>query len=109
MPKMLRNVLKNLFSPPATVKYPYEKPEPIPGTRGMVTFDMAKCDLCQDCERICPSGAITVYPDEKRIEYDPFRCIYCHLCVDNCMQKAITGEEVVRAPEYEKAKDVFEG
>ena len=108
MPKMLWNVLRNLLSPPATVRYPYVKPEPVPGTRGKISFDIDACDQCQDCERICPPAAIKVYPDEKRIEYDPFRCIYCHLCIENCMQKAIVAEEVLRPPEYEKVKEVFE-
>jgi ech hydrogenase subunit F len=108
VPKMLKNVLKNLFSKPATVDYPYVKPDPVPGTRGRISFDMARCDQCQDCERLCPSGAIKVFPEAKRVEYDPFRCLYCHLCVENCMQKAIVAEEVSRSPEYEKSKDVFE-
>jgi formate hydrogenlyase subunit 6/NADH:ubiquinone oxidoreductase subunit I len=49
MPEMLKEVLKNLFSKPATVNYPFIKPEPLPGTRGALTWDMNKCDPCQDC------------------------------------------------------------
>ena len=41
--------------------------KPVPGTRGAITFDMARCDECQDCERVCPSVAIKVYPEEKKI------------------------------------------
>jgi ech hydrogenase subunit F len=103
----LDNIFRNLFSKPVTVNYPFEKPQYEKGTRGAIRFDMDKCDQCQDCERLCPSSAIKVYPDEKRVEYDPFRCIYCHLCVENCMQEAIIHDEIPRLPEYEKNKDNF--
>jgi len=44
MPSFLGNIIENLFGKPATVKYPFEKPEPVPGTRGELNFNMAKCD-----------------------------------------------------------------
>jgi ech hydrogenase subunit F len=108
MPKMLGKVLRSLFSQPATLKYPAEKPEVVKGTRGRVWFDLWRCDYCQDCERICPPAAITVYPEARKIVYDPFRCIYCHQCVQNCMQGAIKPDETPRKAEYDKVVDVFE-
>ena len=84
------------------------KPKPVPGTRGALTWDMNRCDQCQDCERVCPSMAIKVYPEEKKVEYQPFRCLFCYLCIDNCMQQAITGAEAMRAPEYTKKTEVYE-
>ena len=108
MPKMLKEVLKNLFSKPATVNYPFVKPKPVPGTRGALIWDMQRCDHCQDCERVCPSMAIKVYPEEKKIEYQPFKCLFCYLCIDNCMQDAIIGSDIVCAPEYEKKVEVYE-
>ena len=108
MPKMLGKVLRSLLSQPATVRYPYVKPAVIQGTRGRIKFDITKCDYCLDCERVCPPAAITVCLETKKIVYDPFRCIYCHLCVQNCMQGAIKPDETPRKPEFEKAVDVFE-
>ena len=108
MPEMLRTILRNLFSKPATVNYPFENPGLVEGTRGEISFDMDRCDFCQDCERLCPSTAITVYPEEKKIEWDPFKCIYCHLCVRNCMHEAITPLENVQSPDYKPKKKVFE-
>ena len=108
MPEMLGNILRNLFSKPATVKYPFERPEQVPGTRGELSFDMAKCDQCQDCERLCPSGAIEVDVEGKRVEWDPYRCMYCHLCVRSCMHQAITPLDHVQAPGYKPEKRVFE-
>ena len=108
MPEMLREILKNLVSKPATVNYPFVKPEPLPATRGALTWDMNKCDECQDCERVCPSMAIKVLPEQKKVEYQPFKCLFCFLCIDNCMQQAITNSTTLAAPGYEKRVEVFE-
>ncbi|MHA1238409.1 MAG: 4Fe-4S binding protein [Candidatus Odinarchaeia archaeon] len=98
---MLPNILKNLFSKPATVKHPFVKREPYPEHRGRIVFDMEKCDLCQDCERLCPAVAIKVIPP-KTIGYDPFKCIYCHVCVENCLQRAIKTESIYQPPVHQK-------
>jgi len=100
--------LENLFGKPATVKYPFEKPAYVPGTRGELYFNMAKCDQCQDCERICPSAAIKVDPETKKIEWSPFKCIYCHACVRTCMHEAIEPLMNVQAPDYKKKVKTFE-
>jgi formate hydrogenlyase subunit 6/NADH:ubiquinone oxidoreductase subunit I len=52
--------------------------------------------------------AIKVYEEEKKVEYQPFKCLFCYLCIDNCMQSAISGAEEMRAPEYEKKTEVYE-
>jgi formate hydrogenlyase subunit 6/NADH:ubiquinone oxidoreductase subunit I len=83
-------VLKNLFSSSATLKYPYVKRTLPPKIRGQIKWDMKKCDFCQDCMRVCPSFAIEVKPEEKVVIYMPYRCIFCHRCVDACMPEAIT-------------------
>jgi len=100
MPRFLGNIIENFFGKPATVAYPFVKPEVVPGTRGEISFDMMKCDQCQDCERACPAVAIKVYPEEKKIEWKPFSCIYCHVCVSTCMHGAITPSETVKSPDY---------
>ena len=107
MSKMLSQIIKNLFSKPATRKYPFEKREYFKKTRGKISFDQAKCDHCGDCQRVCPAGAIEVNEKEKTIEYDPFRCIYCWVCAEKCLQHAIITEEEYRAPAYEKAKQSY--
>ena len=78
-----------------------------PGTRGEIFFDMMRCDQCQDCERICPSAAIKVDPEEKKIEWSPFKCIYCHMCITTCMHEAISPLENVQSPDYEKKVITF--
>ncbi|MCW4051044.1 MAG: 4Fe-4S binding protein [Candidatus Bathyarchaeota archaeon] len=108
MPKLLGTIIRNLFSKPATVNYPFEASPLVEGTRGSISFNMDRCDQCQDCERVCPSAAIKVYPDDKKIEWDQFKCIYCHLCVETCMHKAITALDHVQSPDYKKSVTVFE-
>ncbi|MCS7103535.1 MAG: 4Fe-4S binding protein [Candidatus Korarchaeum sp.] len=102
LPFMLPVVIRNLFSKPFTVKHPFERREPFPEHRGRIDFDMEKCDLCQDCERVCPSVAIKVDPEAGVIIYDPFKCIYCHECVQTCMQRAISKDSKYTEPAYVK-------
>lgn len=102
MARMLPNILRNLFSRPATVRHPFIRREPFPGHRGEITFDMEKCDFCQDCERLCPPAAIKVDPEAKTLTYDPFKCIYCYVCVTNCLQRAVRGRPAYTSPAYQK-------
>ncbi|MFH1227932.1 MAG: 4Fe-4S binding protein [Planctomycetota bacterium] len=107
MSTMLSRVIKNLFSKPATRKYPFEVRPPLDGARGKLTFDQAKCDQCGDCQRVCPAGAIEVNEKEKNLTYDPFRCVYCWVCAESCLQGAIKTEGLHHAPAYAKGKEVF--
>ncbi|RLI30012.1 hydrogenase [Candidatus Bathyarchaeota archaeon] len=107
MVRMFPNIFRNLFSKPATVKHPFVPRKPYPEHRGRIVFDMERCDLCQDCERLCPPAAIKVDPEKKTIAYDPFKCIYCHICVENCFQQAIKAEPDYTPPVYQKEIKYF--
>lgn len=78
------------------------------GSRGEISFNISKCDQCQDCERICPSAAIKVYPDEHKIEWNPFKCIYCHTCIRTCWHGAISPLDNLEASDYSKEVKIFE-
>ena len=108
MPWMLPTVLRNLFKGPATRRYPVEKREPMPESRGKVSWDMSKCDLCHDCERLCPVGAIVVDEENQRILYDPFLCIYCRTCAEGCFHNAILCSLEYCRPDTEKTVEVFD-
>ena len=106
MPWMLPTIIRNLFSTPATRRYPFKDiREPFPGTRGKVHFDMEKCNLCGACARICPANAIIVDKENKTIQYDPFACIYCGNCVDSCPKKAISMELTYSPPATIKSEE----
>ena len=95
---MLKSTLKNLFSRPVTVLYPYEKAD-IPDTnRGRVVWDMQKCIWCRLCEKNCPTLAITTDKVHRTQTIVRARCIACRICVDVCPTNTITME-----PKYSEA------
>lgn len=107
MARMVPVVLKNLFSGPATRRYPFETRAPFPGARGRLTWNAAACDFCGDCQRLCPAACLEVRRETKEIVHDPFHCIYCHLCAEGCWQGAITVENVYFKPDYCKAAHTY--
>jgi formate hydrogenlyase subunit 6/NADH:ubiquinone oxidoreductase subunit I len=95
---MLKSTLKNLFSRPITVLYPFEKPD-IPDTnRGRVVWDIQKCIWCRLCEKNCPTLAITTNKERKTQTIARARCIACRTCVDVCPTNTISME-----PKYSEA------
>ena len=40
------------------------------------------CIGCKKCEKVCPTGAITVVDNLARIDYD--KCVGCVACSENC-------------------------
>jgi ech hydrogenase subunit F len=106
MPNMLRNVLGNLFSRPATRQYPTQAREPFANARGMIEFDTENCIFCGACARRCPAAAITVDRAAKQLTFEPFRCIICVACVEVCPRKCIQSRDQYRAPVYAKSEEV---
>lgn len=108
MPWMFPTIWENLFSRPATRRYPFKDiREPFPEYRGRIYFDTNKCDLCGDCARVCPSKAIEVDVENNQIRYYPFKCIYCGTCVQICLQWAITQDKYYSPPSEAKRVEVI--
>jgi formate hydrogenlyase subunit 6/NADH:ubiquinone oxidoreductase subunit I len=92
-------LLRNLFSKPMTVRFPYEA-IPIPdGYRGEHTHNIDECISCELCAKICPNRAIEMVeaPEEYKEKYpktypqiDLGKCCFCGLCEDICSKDAIT-------------------
>ncbi len=95
---MLKSTLKNLFSRPKTVLYPYEKADIPDSNRGRVVWDMKKCIWCRLCEKNCPTLAITTDKTRKTQTIVRAKCIACRTCVDVCPTNTISME-----PKYSDA------
>lgn len=105
--EMLGNVIKNLFSTPATRVFPKEKREPFKDTRGMIGIDITGCIFCGICSRRCPPNAIKVDRNAKTWEVDPFKCIICGECVDVCPKKCMRMNEDYKSPAAGKSTDLY--
>ncbi|MDI6643235.1 MAG: 4Fe-4S binding protein [Candidatus Hodarchaeaceae archaeon] len=90
MPRILPQVLRNLFRKPFTVKYPYVKVEPPEGYRGRLAINKERCIRCWLCIHTCPARAISVDKETKRPSIWLGRCTFCGECAEVCPTKAIT-------------------
>ncbi len=54
--------------------------------------DEVKCNACEACVQICPTGAIQREGGEEtfRLMLDASRCLNCALCLDACIPNALT-------------------
>jgi ech hydrogenase subunit F len=104
---MSRITLKNLFSRPATRRYPKERREPFPIARGEIAIDIETCILCGLCARRCPDQALAVSKPERSWEIDHLRCILCGLCVRVCPVHCLTQRRVSHPPVVSRDKFKF--
>jgi ech hydrogenase subunit F len=102
-----KTILKNLFSKPATTKYPFVKKEYPEGTRGKVEIDIDSCIFCGICSRKCPPNVIEVNREKKEWKIDPFGCISCSACVYACPKKCLFMNQEYTAPAPQKTTNTF--
>lgn len=91
-------LLRNVFSKPMTVKFPWESIELPEGYRGEHSYDIDLCTSCGLCGKICPNKAIEMvkvpakYEENYPKQYpkiDLAKCCFCALCQDICSKGAI--------------------
>ncbi len=87
---MVRRSLRNLFSRPATRRYPSEVRPRFDGARGTIEFDEQSCVHCGLCARRCPTAALTVSREERTFTIEQLRCIACGVCVDVCNKRSLS-------------------
>lgn len=102
MLKMARTILKNLFSRPATRKYPYIKREPFKGARGNISINIDECIYCGACSKQCPTNAITVNREENSWAINRYKCIMCEYCTEKCPKKCLSVEALYAPADYKK-------
>lgn len=99
--------LKNLFSKPATTKYPAEPKIYPERTRGHVEIQMEDCVLCGMCMRNCPPRAIKVNRAAGTWEIMRFDCIQCGYCVQGCPKKCLQIVPGYTEPQQQKSVDIY--
>ncbi len=106
---MARTVVANLFSRPATHRYPSPQREPrvVPGSRGRIEIDIMACIFCSACVKRCPTAALVVTKSEKEWSIDRLRCCTCNACVEVCPKKCLAMAPRPSAPTITKDKDAF--
>jgi len=91
----LKIAVKNLFSKPSTVLYPFVPVDVRPDYRGRIEYYPEKCINCGMCQKVCSPQAITTVeettPDGKDIHFtfDLTSCTFCGTCEDFCEHGAI--------------------
>lgn len=95
--------IKEFFSKPVTINYPFEAQPLSPRYRAvhnlqrMLESGSERCIGCGLCEKICTSNCIRILTHEGadgRKKIDSYtinlgRCIYCGLCAEVCPELAI--------------------
>jgi ech hydrogenase subunit F len=100
-------VLKNLFSKPATTKYPYIKKTFPAATRGHIEISIDDCIFCGMCSKRCPSATISVDRAAKKWEINRFGCCQCGECVSVCPKKCLFMKNEYTAPGPKKTNAVY--
>ncbi|MGI9335451.1 MAG: 4Fe-4S dicluster domain-containing protein [Gammaproteobacteria bacterium] len=89
-PRVLRQVIRAVFSPPFTTRFPSEAFEPVESFRGRPRFDEAACIGCGACAEVCPAKCIDVIddlecsPPTRRLVQHLDACIWCGQCERYC-------------------------
>jgi formate hydrogenlyase subunit 6/NADH:ubiquinone oxidoreductase subunit I len=110
MPRILPQVLRNLFRKPATVKYPKVRVRPAERYRGKPIINKERCTpiRCGLCVKACPTGALSISEETKLPRIDLGRCLFCGECAECCPRKAIVMSLEFELATYDKHEAVSE-
>lgn len=96
---MLRIIAKSLRAGVLTEAEPF-------GTKasfGFPVIDFSRCVACDECARVCPTGAIKTgapAPERRTVTLSYAACIQCRDCVPACPEKAIAVSPDVEVAAY---------
>ena len=92
---ILKELVKNLFKKPMTIRFPAQSKPISKNYRGEHSFDKVKCKSCGLCAKICPNKAIEMVEVKQENEIKKYpkidmgKCCFCGLCQDICPTGAI--------------------
>ena len=101
-------ITRSAVSKPATRRYPFEKREPFPKTRGSIKFEIGTCVFCNLCAKKCPTEAIVCDRKTKSWEINHLACVLCGNCVDSCRKGCLTQVNTPAAPMTTKEVEHFQ-
>ncbi len=104
--RMTGSIIKNIFTRPATRRYPSVPRVYCRNTRGSVSISVKDCVFCGMCQRKCPTAAVTVDRTQKKWKIERHRCIACGYCVEACPRKCLSMSSVYTAPSLTKEEEV---
>jgi formate hydrogenlyase subunit 6/NADH:ubiquinone oxidoreductase subunit I len=100
--RLLPRIVHNIVQGPATRNFPTVSRPAFELARGTIEFKMETCKFCGACALKCPANAISVNRQEKKLDFEPFRCISCAACIDACRFECVHMTCDYRSPEFKK-------
>lgn len=100
---MFRMIVDSLRTGVLTERRPFEARPPF----GFPVIDFARCTLCEECARSCPTGAIHAEasgPSRRTLALSYAACIQCRACVDACPENAVSAGPDVEVAAYSRAQ-----
>lgn len=108
---IIKEIISNFLKRPVTLRFPYEKKQPVENSRGQPTWKIERCMGCNFCVNVCPSQAIELRGKgrESEIIYYQSKCLFCGECIDVCPTNAIhsVSEYKTVFPEKDKMKKEY--
>jgi ferredoxin len=71
------------------IKYLEESGVEIQSLKQEVIRNESRCTHCGACITMCPTGAFTLDPKTRRVNFDHTKCVACELCVKACPPRAM--------------------
>jgi Ni,Fe-hydrogenase III small subunit/formate hydrogenlyase subunit 6/NADH:ubiquinone oxidoreductase subunit I len=93
---MMRALNARLRQGYRTNPFPAEDPVLSPRYAGLPQLDPGACNACGECEKACPTQAISAHTAPSELKLDLGRCIFCGECEKACDQGAISFSKTFR-------------